>query len=95
MSIPDSLQHRLDLYAGTGRVFRDGLELFAEVSWVQVMAGQGVVAKKYHPLVDLQSEETVQAYLGNIESVVGKCVAAMPTHADFVRTHCAELAATP
>jgi tryptophan halogenase len=95
MSIPDSLQHRLELYAGTGRVFRDGLELFAEVSWVQVMAGQGVVPKNYHPLVDLQSEETVQAYLGNIESVVGKCVAAMPTHADFVRTHCAELAATP
>ena len=37
-----SLQHRIDLFRETGRVFRVPNELFAENSWIQVMLGQGI-----------------------------------------------------
>jgi tryptophan halogenase len=41
--IPESLQHRIDLFRETGRVFRIPNELFAENSWMQVMLGQGIM----------------------------------------------------
>ncbi|HEU4852881.1 MAG TPA: tryptophan halogenase family protein [Telluria sp.] len=89
MSIPESLQHRIELYRSNGRIFRKNEELFAEVSWLQVMHGQHIQAGGYHPLADKHSSEQVKAYLDDIERVVGKCVDAMPTHADFIAANCA------
>jgi tryptophan halogenase len=89
MAVPDSLQHRLDLYRSNGRIFRKNEELFAEVSWLQVMHGQRVRANGYHPMADRHSSEHVGAFLADIETVIGKCVAAMPTQAEFIAAHCA------
>ena len=89
MEIPDTLQHRMDLYRSNARLFREGNELFAELSWLQVMNGQRVKPKSYHPLADLQPKETVVEFLSDIERVIKKCVEVMPTHADFIAQHCA------
>jgi tryptophan halogenase len=89
MEIPESLQHRIDLYASNGRVFREGSELFTELSWVQVMNGQGIRPQGYHPLVDLRSEDEITAFLGDIQAVIKKCVDVMPTHAEYITKHCA------
>ena len=88
MEVPATLQRKWDLFAANGRVFREDDELFTEESWIQVFLGQGVIPRGYDPLVDIKSESQVAQYLGNIESVVGKCVAVMPTHADFVAKTC-------
>ncbi len=88
MSIPDTLQRKMDLFRSNGRVFRDGLELFAETSWLQVMVGQGIKPRAYHPFADLRPESEVMAYLKNVEQVIGKCVNAMPTQAEFIAKHC-------
>jgi tryptophan halogenase len=63
--------------------------LFAEVSWLQVMHGQGIRAQGYNPLVDLHSREEIADLLTNVKEVIGKCVAVMPTHAEFIAAHCA------
>ena len=89
MEIPATLQHKIDLFSSNGRIFRDGMELFGDVSWVQVMHGQGIRPQSYNPLVDLRSVEEIRAYLGNIESVVRKCVDVMPTHETYIAQHCA------
>lgn len=89
MSIPDSLQHKLDLYRSNGRIFRKNEELFAELSWLQVFQGQHVHAKGYHPMADRRPSAEVAAFLADVEGVVGKCVEAMPGHAEFVAAHCA------
>jgi tryptophan halogenase len=89
MEIPATLQHKIDLFSSNGRVYREGIELFAEVSWVQVMHGQGIRPKSYNPLVDMRSEDEIQQFLGNIESVIKKCVDVMPTHEEFIASHCA------
>jgi tryptophan halogenase len=89
MAIPDSLQHRLDLYRSNGRIFRKNDELFGVFSWLQVMHGQRVRAGGHHPLADLRPSEEVAAFLADVERVVGKCVEAMPTHAAFIAGHCA------
>lgn len=89
MSIPDTLQRKMDLFRSNGRVFRDGLELFAETSWLQVMVGQGIMPRAYHPFAELRSETEVLAYLGNVEQVIAKCVNAMPTQTEFIAKNCA------
>ncbi len=52
MEVPELLRHRMALFAANGRVFREGNELFAEPSWVQVMHGQRIEPRGYHGLVD-------------------------------------------
>ncbi len=89
MPIPDTLQRKIDLFRSNGRVFRDGMELFAEPSWLQVMVGQRIVPRAYHPFADLRPEAEVEAYVQNVAQVIAKCVKVMPTQAEFIATHCA------
>ncbi len=90
MEIPETLQHKMDLYSSNGRVFsRDGYELFAETSWVQVMNGQGIYPQGYHPLVDVRTKDEITTYLGDIQRVIAKCVEVMPTHEEYIAAHCA------
>ncbi|MEI8298422.1 MAG: tryptophan halogenase family protein [Pseudomonadota bacterium] len=89
LAIPETLQHKIDLFRSSGRVFREGAELFGEVSWIQVMLGQGIVPTSYHPLADTLTEAELATYLDDVKNVVGKCVNVMPTHEQFVAHHCA------
>ncbi len=89
MEIPATLQHKMDLFRSNGRVYREGAELFAEVSWVQVMYGQGIRPQSYHPLVDVRSKDEITAFLGDIQTVIRKCVDVMPTHEEYIAKHCA------
>jgi len=89
MEIPATLQHKIDLYRSNGRFFRDDNELFGELSWVQVMEGQGIHAQGYHPFADLRTLTDVRAFLDNTRTVISKCVDVMPTHAEFIAGHCA------
>ncbi len=89
MEIPATLQHKIDLFCHNGHVFRENNELFAEMSWLQVMHGQGLRPQSYHPLVDARSPEEIKAYLDDIESVVQKCVDFMPTQEQYIAQHCA------
>jgi len=50
------------LYRSNARLFREGNELFAELSWLQVMNGQRVKPNSYHPFADLQPKETVAEF---------------------------------
>lgn len=88
MEIPAALQRKIDLFAANGRIFREDEELFAEESWIQVFLGQGIIPRGYDPLVDIKSDAQITEFLGNIESVIGKCVKVMPAHADYVARNC-------
>ena len=92
MPVPDSLRHKMDLFLSNGRIQRDGLELFADPSWLQVMVGQRMRPRAYHPFAELRPEAEVAAYVGHVEQVIAKCVKVMPSHAEFIARHCA---ATP
>ena len=88
MEVPDTLQRKLDLWMANGRIFREDEELFAEESWIQVLLGQGMIPRGHDPLVDIKSDAQIAQYLGNIAAVIGKCVAVMPTHAEYVAKTC-------
>jgi tryptophan halogenase len=88
MNIPDSLQHRIDLFKETGRVFRVDSELFAENSWIQVMLGQGLMPEQYHPIVDEMSDEELRKFMQGAEASVTKLVGRLPKHQAFIDHYC-------
>jgi tryptophan halogenase len=88
MSIPETLQSKMDLYRSRGRIVRVDNELFSEVGWLQVMQGQNLQTQGYNPLVDLQDEDETVQYLEGVRSVIAKCVDVMPGHMDYVTRNC-------
>ena len=58
-------------------------------SWVQVMIGQGLMPRTYHPLVDLLSETEIKEFVDGMQRLMQRCVEAMPSHAEFIARNCA------
>ncbi len=89
MQVPDTLQHKIDLWKSNARIFRENAELFSEISWVEVFLGQRLVPTGYDPMVDAIDEAKIKDFLGNVRSTIARCVEVMPTHAQFIAQHCA------
>ncbi|QDH34124.1 tryptophan halogenase family protein [Porphyrobacter sp. YT40] len=88
MAVPDSLTHKLALFAASGRVGRDVDDLFREASWVQVMLGQGIMPADYDPMADRMSEGQLAEFLANLRTLMARAVAGLPTHEQYLARHC-------
>jgi tryptophan halogenase len=89
MEVPESLSRRIELFKSNGRIFREGHELFFDGSWTRVMTGQGLMPDGYHPLVDMLSEDELDALLDGIKASHEKIVSQLGSHQDFVGKYCA------
>ena len=92
MSVPDTLKAKMHLFASNGQFFRNGEELFGLASWVQVMLGQGIQPRAYHPAVDWVEKKDLLAFINHVEKVVESNVQLMPRHEDFVQRCCSAAA---
>ncbi|MET0355579.1 MAG: tryptophan halogenase family protein [Cellvibrio sp.] len=88
MPIPESLRRRVELFRETGRIFIGSDELFRVDSWTQVMIGQGIVPKQYHPVVNDLSPEELRRFLDGYRASVEKAVEKLPMHGDFLKSYC-------
>jgi tryptophan 7-halogenase len=86
---PDALQAKMDLFRSTGRIYREHEELFTEAGWLQVMTGQRLAPRRYHPLADGLDEAKLDEFLDNIRLLIDRAAAAATPHADYIRAHCA------
>jgi tryptophan 7-halogenase len=55
MSIPDTLQHKIEHFRRFGRLVSDGIDLFGPPSWLAVHIGQFNWPLRHDPLVDLRN----------------------------------------
>ncbi len=94
MAVPESLTHRIELFRETGRVFRRNEELFQENSWVQVMMGQGIVPRAYHPIAKKLTDEELSRFLSMIRDGIAHTVASLPQHQAYLAHYCARPAAS-
>ncbi|MBU6407348.1 MAG: FAD-dependent oxidoreductase [Alphaproteobacteria bacterium] len=86
---PQTLQDKIALFAESGRLHRDQDDLFTDMSWLQVLLGQGVVPRDHHPLTHQITDEELRAFLKDIRTIVRATVSAMPAHAAFIAQQCA------
>lgn len=88
MTIPDTLRDKVETFRAHGRIFRFNEELFTEVGWLQVMVGQGIMPRSYHPLADTPGDANVDRYLASIRELIAAKVARMPDHRTYLDRLC-------
>ncbi|PHY22635.1 tryptophan halogenase family protein [Caulobacter sp. BP25] len=89
MAIPQSLQHKIELFAASGRLFVSDYDLFAEASWIAVLLGQGVVPRRHDPLVDALETDALKAQLSRLAGLIRQTAEALPPHEAFIARYCA------
>ncbi|WP_315761017.1 tryptophan halogenase family protein [Sphingomonas sp. Y38-1Y] len=88
MDVPDTLAQKIALFRETGRVFRKNEELFAENSWVQVMMGQGIMPRSWHPIAAKLTDDELARFLASVRDRVAQTVATLPAHGAYVTRYC-------
>ena len=84
MDVPESLSHKIQLFAETGRVFLDEFDIFRVDSWTQVMLGQGLVPRQFHRIVDEMDTPELTRFLHTIKQDVDARLTKLPSHSDFI-----------
>lgn len=89
LKVPDSLAEKMDLFRARGRVpvYQQGL--FLEASWLAVYLGQRVLPEAYDPRVEQFPAADAQRNLQGLRGHIAKTAQAMPSHADWIKKHCA------
>ncbi|WP_158970327.1 tryptophan halogenase family protein [Paraglaciecola sp. L3A3] len=88
MEIPNSLAHKIALFRDSGTLFREQNDLFLESSWLQVMQGQGITPKDYHPIANNVSEQKLTDMLAHIKQIKHAYVKSLPSHDEFLKSYC-------
>ncbi|MBM0106252.1 tryptophan 7-halogenase [Steroidobacter sp. S1-65] len=88
MDIPESLARRIELFKEGGHAYQAEGELFRVDSWVQVLLGQGIVPKHYHPSPRGMQERELARVLNGLRNQVAQTVAKLPRHQDFINSYC-------
>lgn len=84
MELPETLRHRIDLFRETGSIIPGADELFDARGWVQVMIGQNIIPKRWHPNANQLDEKRLREFLEITEQAYVQDAARMPDHAEFV-----------
>jgi tryptophan halogenase len=84
MQIPDTLQHKIDLFRQNGRVFRYNEELFDIPSWVAVMLGQRIIPENHDPLVDAMPNPEVLQAMAELSQSYEQAARRLPLASEFI-----------
>jgi len=67
---------------------RDDSEFWRLNSWNQVLLGQGLVPRAYHPAAQAMRKEELRRFLSEYRSAIQSMVKKMPSHQDFIAANC-------
>lgn len=84
MAVPERITEKINLFRATGILTKDNLDIFLESSWLQVMLGQGVMPKDYHPLAGTLTEEQLLDKLAKTKETKLQPLSQMPSHDEFL-----------
>ena len=85
--IPETLQHRIDLYLNNAIAFQHDSDLFRVDSWNQVMRGQGLNSHGYHHMGRLVTDGQLQGAFTDLKRQISAAVSNMPKHTEFLRRY--------
>jgi tryptophan 7-halogenase len=83
MKLPSSLEERIALYRGTGRVRCRSGELFTDMSWFYIFEGLGVHPDAYDPLLDGIPQEKLQQIFATMAHATAGLLSSAPAHDSY------------
>lgn len=89
MQVPDSLQHKMDLFKASGYVVNYRWEMFHLPSWLAIFTGFNYLPDVYDVQVDELDETLLANNIKRMKESLQATVADTPSHGDFIAQHCA------
>jgi tryptophan 7-halogenase len=87
MSIPDTLQWKIDHFRRNGRLMALEMDLFAPPSWLAVHIGQFNIPQSTDPLIDHRGLDA-REWMGKLRAAMEAAAQQQPTHQQFIDKHC-------
>ncbi len=84
MSLPDSLQHKLELFTQRGRILSQHDDLFTNISWASVLHGMGAKPKSFDPLTGLVPSDFTDNVLQDMGKRMRDTATQAPSHDQFL-----------
>jgi tryptophan halogenase len=88
MDVPERLRQKTALFRANGTLTQDQYDIFLESSWLQVMLGQGVAPKDYHPIADGLTDAQLREKLDNTRKLKAEPLEKLPLHDEFLQMFC-------
>nr|WP_111980287.1 tryptophan 7-halogenase [Algibacillus agarilyticus] len=85
LTIPDSLQHKLDLFKGQGQLHHNQDDLFSSDSWYAVLNGMGVKPQTYDPIIDTSKYEIIEQAMKRSAQALMQSAAQTLDHQDYIQ----------
>lgn len=91
MELPDSLQHKINLFESRGHVVMHEPEAFEKESWITMYMGFNRYAKRYDPRADVIPLDQLENQLAAMRKSIQQAVRQAPSHQQFINMHCASI----
>lgn len=88
MSVPDSLQQKMQAFKAIGSLERQPWEIFGPDSWLAIYAGFDYLPESYAAQVDNMPNDYLLTNLANMRNSISQMVAPVPSHVDFLTRFC-------
>jgi tryptophan 7-halogenase len=88
MTLPDELQHRVELFRNRGRITASEYELIADDAWVALFLGLHMWPKNYDIFADSISKQDLLELQRNIKIAIERAVTQLPSHQEFIAHYC-------
>jgi tryptophan halogenase len=87
MSIPDTLEFKIDHFRRYGRLIAREMDLFGPTSWTAVHIGQLNIPARPDPLLDFRDIDG-KAYLDKLRAAMQGAANTLPAHEAYIERHC-------
>jgi tryptophan halogenase len=87
MSVPETLQKKMDLWRAQGHFIRYRWEMFSQPSWLAIYAGFEALPDTYDISVDGLDGAQLSDALAEMRKAVAETVAAARTHGEFIEQY--------
>lgn len=83
--LPESLQHKLELYAQSAYVHHEHNDVFTEGSWLSVLVGQGLLPANSMHMINTMPDEELDNYMKSVRQHIASLTEKMPLHRDYLQ----------
>jgi tryptophan halogenase len=87
MTVPETLQYRIDHFRHYGRLVPGDMDLFGPASWLAVHVGQGNLPLRSDPLIDYRDFDGAE-FLGRLRRTMAGAAQSMPAHLAYIERNC-------
>jgi len=88
MTLPATLQEKLNIYKKQGEVKQYPWEIFGKDSWLAILDGFKIYPERYHPKADNMKIDYLKQNLAYMKDRVQQSVDKAPSHGEFLKKHC-------